>query len=198
MPDLSRRCEHCAVDVAVSAKFCPECGTALRPLRVSPPGAASPAAPGERAVARGRRLALVVGALAGLLALLALLAVLIGGHGSGADAAPTAAAAEQPSAEQECVNVWNRYEVLGKQGVLNMAEYSDVYVNVGAAEDFPDKCLITVASPRFDRTWQFLQAGKNSTDGPFDPPRMGSVGTLPPSAKQWNATLDDSGTMALL
>lgn len=76
-------------------------------------------------------------------------------------------------------------------------QMGDAYVSVGFAADFPDKCLVTFAFPSTDDTLQFIESGGSSPMGPFSVPTNGTVGGLPESTKDWNATLSEDGTLRL-
>ena len=132
-----------------------------------------------------------------------------GAGGSSADGSSAAAA------EQRCVDLWNEDTDRAEgsrdsPGELVKGPFitaggdgspSDVYVAVGSAADFPDKCLITFAQSQRDLAWQFLETGSTEepTLGHWGYPKTldGGVSALPDSAKDFNAGVDQDGRISL-
>jgi hypothetical protein len=107
--------------------------------------------------------------------------------------------------EQRCVKLWNadtrKNNLPG--GYLDVAKgvgtAEDLYVSVGFADDFPDKCLVTVVGSA-SRT--ALQVTETSEKGPaglghWNYPVSGSSSDVPESVKDFNATVNDRGMITL-
>jgi hypothetical protein len=103
--------------------------------------------------------------------------------------------------EQRCIELWNGSSN-ARQSAQVVGPYArnagDVYVTVGFASDFPDRCLITVGVPSADRAIQYLEGGQSGfTESPYGVANLSvdSVSQLPPSAKQWNARALSDGSI---
>jgi hypothetical protein len=104
--------------------------------------------------------------------------------------------------EERCVELWNGSANDGLSASV-VGPYArnagDVYVSVGFAADFPDRCLITVGVPSADRAIQYIEGGVGFPESPYGVANVGegvdSVSQLPPSAKQWNAHALSDGSI---
>jgi hypothetical protein len=122
-----------------------------------------------------------------------------------ADGGPSLADLETDFANH-CIALWNgRSNQADRETVANL-DYSTeeaplYYVSVGPSATFPDKCLVTVASPSSNRAYQFVEGAQGSNVAGFGifglPVFEGSPGQLDASVTNWNATADGEGIVTL-
>jgi type II secretory pathway pseudopilin PulG len=114
--------------------------------------------------------------------------------------------ASGPPEEQRCVDLWNAdtRENNLPGGYVDTATGSvssarDLYVSVGFADDFPDKCLVTVVGSATGTAIQFTETSEAGPAGlgHWSLPRTGNSSTVPQGAKDFNATVDDDGIITL-
>lgn len=144
---------------------------------------------------------------ASLLGLVLLLALVSEEPSSSNGPAPLPAAEEEgPPPEQRCIDKWNsdtsESEGPGSTAVTVLAGTtggaSDLYVSVGYAEDFPDKCLVTVADSRSNMASQFTEtSGEGPEVGDWSSPTRVSVSALDDTTKEFNASIDVQGELSL-
>jgi len=96
----------------------------------------------------------------------------------------------------QCLDRWNAGTATTWRAQATVLSLSGgtVYINVGPASDYPDKCLVTVVNPGLDSALQFLETGGGPT-GAWGFPKSGSASSLPDSVKAWNATMASDGTL---
>lgn len=147
-----------------------------------------------------------IGAVIGLLAVVALVIILAtsGGDSSNESSRGNEAGAPRgyvgPPPEERCTRLWNsdansQYRDTAKSIVsLGQQDTSNGYAAVGFAVDYPDKCLITIVNSATGAGFQFLEGGYGNE--PFSIHQT-NTSALPDSAKQWNATIESDGTLAL-
>jgi hypothetical protein len=116
--------------------------------------------------------------------------------GDSSGSAPLNEARAQAAPEDRCFTLWNSSNDRVKRLYAYLPKSGDVYVSMGFAADFPDKCLITLGSLRTGQAAQFIEGGVSGLDNqsfgiiPGTPRR---VAELPDSAMQWNARMIDDG-----
>mgnify|MGYP003403384652 FL=1 len=147
-------------------------------------------------------------AASALVVVIAILSIALSGDSgnsgtSGMTPGSEEAANPDVSPEQRCVDLWNNDAGNASSGV-NWAETlqraGEMYVSVGFAADFPDKCLFTLAQPNYDTVTQFIESDPANTPGNVHtsgPSGGGSVSGLSEETKQWNATVAEDGTLTL-
>jgi len=140
----------------------------------------------------------------GLIVLVAVVvAVAGGGDGdSSGGAADGVAEADLVAAEragnERCAELWNSTENQTWKGLAGtQSNTGDAYVSVGFAADYPDKCLITVSIPAIRTARQFMESGGDIGAGPFGMPVDADPNSLDPSLTNWNASIDEEGTITL-
>ncbi len=205
-----RFCDQCGEPVTAPAKFCAACGAKVEPpdlavrstpepatTIIDPAGAPTTVQQGASRPSNRRALALTVVGLIALVAAIAGISAMTGDDNTSADADVSVSDnGDEIAALQTCVDRWNSEDNRIKS-VGAMRGVGEGYVSIGFAEDFPDKCLITVAYPTVDRSLQFIEAGEGSVSGPYGMPQQGTLASLPESTKQWNAQIDPTGTVKL-
>ena len=145
---------------------------------------------------------LIAAAVIAAAVIAAILVVVISAGNSNASTDPgDRVAVRQPAGpppEQRCVDLWNsEANDIGHQLVGPQVRFGDVYVTVDFAADYPDKCLVTAAFPRTNRSMQFIEAGGTGTNEPYTMMGSGSATNLPASTKNWNATITEDGQLTL-
>lgn len=212
---MTRFCPNCGA-ADNGSKFCASCGDALRAADRAIDGATDssqsaevePGAPGAES-SSSRTVWIVGGSVIVLFAVVLGAMFLSGGGSSNNGNASSAKTSEDPDA-QECIKRWNsqmngdndnsdpsaaNYNNAASSIVESMANRGDVYVSAGFAEDAPDRCLVTVATPDNNQMAEqfveqssgaFLLTGGDST-----------INDLPDSVTHWNAHLDFGSTMLL-
>lgn len=146
----------------------------------------------DRRSGGNRRLGPVAG-LIGVLALLGIVGLVSLSNSGSRDEEPLAenppaTAAEAP--EQGCIDKWNASSSdrnFGRQWLGG----DKLYAAVGFSADFPDRCLVTLASP--DMGGQATQI--QEANGMWVWEGNSSPESVPESAKQWNATREPDGTL---
>lgn len=113
------------------------------------------------------------------------------------DQATSTTAAETP--ESRCVDLWNEAgtdESYGKQEITSVSETLEersgsktLYVTVGFDATFPDRCLITFASPDLGVAYQWRES-TDARGGPYTSAGGGTIDDLPESVTDWNARTD--------
>jgi hypothetical protein len=203
-------CAACGSDLQSTSKFCAQCGQPVAPSQPEQPGLGDVPASDQdnaRAIAgplgnlghRGKLIA-AAGIAAAVIAA-ALVIVISAGNSNASAAHDDHVAIRQPAGpppEQRCVDLWNsEANTVGHQLVGPQVRFGDVYVAVGFAADYPDKCLVTAAFPRTNGSMQFIEAGGPRTSEPYTMMQSGSANNLPASAKDWNATITEDGQLTL-
>jgi hypothetical protein len=79
-------------------------------------------------------------------------------RGSGGDAGEPAVDSGPPP-EQRCVDLFNDPSSPGPGLIESLQSSADVYVAVGFAASFPDKCLVDVYAPNLDVAFEYLEGG---------------------------------------
>lgn len=155
-----------------------------------------------RAVGHGSRKAMAGGVA--VLGAVVLGMLMIGSTGVGSDSASASTAANDLSGfdsgsafVEQCVRRWNVEDGLGWQGQTQIVTgQGRAYVSVGSAADYPDQCLVTVASPAMRTAMQFVSGGSSSTGGDYGLPHMIDGANLDPSLTNWNASIDSQGRLS--
>jgi hypothetical protein len=209
------QCRDCGTTVPADANFCGSCGAAVATGDSHWSGGetaddavqtVSEATPDTRTRWHHSREARFI--FGGVVAALLLTVVLaLGSNDDSADADTKTADAEVvtetvdegPPPEERCVDLWNGADAETARGMGSVyRSMGDAYVSVGFADDFPDKCMITVAYPSQDRVSQFIESGSTGGPlGPFGAPSTGNISDLPESTKDWNASMAENGTVTL-
>lgn len=144
------------------------------------------------------RAAAIVGAAVVLLAIVASVAFAMGRQDKPANTVDDQAVTQdEPSAEDRCVDLWNRPDFSAKQRAASQAERGDVVVRVTFAKDFPDKCLLVVAATDVGSGFATFYREVGGEPG-YEPYRMvdaGSVSQLADADKQWNARIGTDGSI---
>lgn len=98
--------------------------------------------------------------------------------------------APPPPPEQRCINLWKSGLNTGRSEAISLASVGRVYASVGFAADYPDECLVTLASPVISGM-QFVE-----TNNGYAPTASIDPGDLP-SGVTWNAVPDSEGNLRL-
>lgn len=120
------------------------------------------------------------------------------------------------SAIQDCIDTWNgqpgsdgdlsAYETqgassgsIGRVMLSNWRDYEwTAYISVGFAEDFPDRCLVTAASPDGPQmAVQFVQQSNGKFMIVNSGSRRTTINDLPESVKKWNAEALSNGDLVM-
>jgi hypothetical protein len=109
------------------------------------------------------------------------------------------AAESTPPPEDRCFDLWNDAEEnIGKEfaSLLAQGGSGTAYVSVGFGATFPDRCLVTIASPDIDSAQQYREASAQEAGfGAFSPAGNGTISDLPESVTAWNATVNKEGDL---
>ncbi|MGW3764265.1 hypothetical protein [Streptomyces sp. NPDC005131] len=124
-----------------------------------------------------------------------------GGNDSSEDSASTSGVpADQPDPLGSCIASWNKNNtnkanVGSVQTAAQTSSKPTAYVNVGASDMFPDRCMITVANPSTMIAEQFVQDGGSGWG--VAPAWFGQASQLDESVIDWNASMAQDGTITV-
>lgn len=195
-------CPRCGAEAATD--YCGTCGLRLTDLDELPRRStwrpetidAGPSSTTKRDPLRTR---VIAGVSVALVAVLVVIAALAGGQSDSppplADTDTVSTVDPGPPPEQRCVNLWNGS---AERDDRFRNRPADAYVSVGFLAEYPDRCVVTVASLSTTPALAFIyRENRSSSERNYDLIFSGLTDQLPETNTDWNATMDSTGDVAL-
>lgn len=189
-------CTNCGHELG-NVTFCPNCGQAAHASPTQPDAVREPQAKRNWKASPRNRVIVGVGALLTLVAVV-VVALASSGASSPSSARTNSDATGNPETlpTARCEHLWNSDKNrIYRSQFSGLAARIHLYVSVGFAADYPDKCLVAISAPNLGYAWELLE-GSPSPDLAFTEQRT-TPDALPPSTKNWNAVINPDGTLHL-